>query len=109
MAGHGPPHDTKTDESDFRHWARSSMSSKSSGDAGASEPAEPLERGGLGLVLAADPSVVAELVDTAEQEVIIDFAGPGLVTAGIVGNLNMRDAIEMLRDRRRKFAFCALH
>ena len=26
MAGHGPPHDAKTDKSDFRHWARSSLS-----------------------------------------------------------------------------------
>ena len=108
MARHGPSHDAETDRIRLSPLARSSIVKIKRG-----RPRERasriLERGGLGLILAADPSLVAELIDTAEQEVIIDFAGSGLVTARIVSELNMRDAIEMLRDRRREFALGALH
>ena len=44
------------------------------------------------LVFAADPAGIADLVEMLEQEGIVDLAGARLVAAGIVGELDMRDA-----------------
>ena len=63
----------------------------------------------LRLVLAADPAGVADLVEPAEQEVVVDLACSGLVAAGIVGDLHMGDAREQCLHRRREFALHALH
>src|SRR5688572_5517762 len=61
------------------------------------------------LVLAADPAGVADAVEMLEQEGIVDLAGAGLVPAGIVGKLQMRDAREVFLDGARKIAFHDLH
>src|SRR5512140_3404169 len=50
-----------------------------------SEPAQARRRRGRGFVFAADPAAVAELIDTAEEERVVDLAGPRLVATGIVG------------------------
>src|SRR5258706_5585912 len=45
------------------------------------------------LVFAADPALIADFIDVAEQKVVIDFAGPRLVTARRIGELHMRDQL----------------
>ena len=47
---------------------------------------------------------VAELVDAAEHERIVDLAGSWLVAAGIVGDLDVADAIEVALDRVHEIA-----
>src|SRR5208283_5489569 len=59
--------------------------------AGAGEPAEAGLGLGGGAVLAADPARVAERVDFAEHVIPIDFAVPGLMPVGHVGNLDVGD------------------
>src|SRR5258706_7497920 len=61
------------------------------------------------LVFAADPALIADFIDVAEQKAVIDFAGPRLVTARRIGELHMRDQLQMLFDGRRKIAFHDLH
>src|SRR5690349_9495193 len=47
------------------------------------EPAEAFLGLALRLVLAADPAVVADAVEMAEQERVVDFTGTGFVAARI--------------------------
>src|SRR5208337_2269326 len=63
-----------------------------------SEPAQAHHRRGRRLVFAADPTAVTEFVDAAEQERVVDLAGPGLMAAGIVGELDVADAVELGLD-----------
>src|SRR5271166_4022314 len=63
-----------------------------------SEPAEARRRRGRGLVFAADPAAVAQFIDAAEKERVIDLAGPGFVAPGIVGELDVADAVELGLD-----------
>src|SRR5690348_5489253 len=59
-------------------------------------PAETVDCRRLRLVFASDPAAVAERVEMAEQEGIVDLSGPRLVSAGIVGELHMSDARQVL-------------
>src|SRR4051812_34054775 len=52
-------------------------------------PGQAFECRGARLVLAADPAAIADRIEMAEQERIVDLAGAGLVTAGIVGELDV--------------------
>src|SRR4051812_34513034 len=49
------------------------------------KPAQTVNRFARRLVFAADPALVAELVNMRQQVVVIDFPGAGLVPAGRVG------------------------
>jgi hypothetical protein len=51
-------------------------------------PGEPRHGVAEGVVFAADPARVAELVDAPEDEVPADFAGAGLVASWYVGELH---------------------
>src|SRR5437764_15270029 len=48
------------------------------------------------LVFAPDPAAITNSVEMAEQEGIVDFAGAWFIAAGIVGELDMRDAGHVL-------------
>src|SRR3546814_2854336 len=78
------------------------------GEVGA-QPAEAPGGAGLGLVLAADPALVAHAVDGVEQEGVVDLAAARLVAAGIVGELHVRDLAEVLLDGACQVALHHLH
>src|SRR5436305_8867727 len=61
-----------------------------SADAVCLGPAEARERVALWPVLAADPALIADLVEQIEQIGVMDFADIRLVPAGIAGDLHMR-------------------
>ncbi len=90
----GSPHDAEADETDVAHW----LAPRDRGDGArpasrvGQQPVEPGLRRGARLVLAADPARVAELVEAAEQERVVDLARPGLVAARVVGDLKVADA-----------------
>src|SRR5690242_4997586 len=73
------------------------------------KPAEAFHGRRARLVLATDPSAVADAVDVLEEKRIIDFARAGLVTSRIVGELHVRDATKIRFDRAREIAFHDLH
>src|SRR5918995_5075281 len=73
------------------------------------EPAEAFLGLAFRLVLAADPAVVADPVEVAEQERVVDFARTRLVSARIVGKLDMGDPRQVLLDRAGEIAFHDLH
>src|SRR5271165_72151 len=62
------------------------------------QPVQPGRCRGARLVFAADPAGVAEFVDAAEQEEVVDLAGSGFVAAGIVGELDVADAAKLRLD-----------
>src|SRR6266446_6816671 len=78
-------------------------------DAVSSAPAQSVDRLSFRLVLAADPALVADRIDEAEQEAIVDLAGAWLVAPWIVGELQMRNLRQMRLDRIRELAFHPLH
>src|SRR3954451_22727214 len=80
-----------------------------SGDAVILQPAEARLGAVLRLVLAADPALVADPVDVAEEELVVDLAGAGLVAAGRVGELHVGDAREVRLDRRGEVTLHDLH
>ena len=63
-----------------------------------SKPAQASRRCGRRFVLAADPAAITKFIDAAEEERVVDLAGPGLVATGIVGELDMADAVELDLD-----------
>jgi len=68
-----------------------------------------LRRWCLRLVFAADPATITDLVEITKQEGIVDFAGAGLVAAGVIGQLDVCDAVEMLLYSRGEVALHDLH
>ena len=71
----------------------------------------PAETGlGIGLrpVFASHPAVIAKCVNVPEYPVIVDFTGAGLVTAGVVGDLDMADASDLRAQCGAQFALHAL-
>src|SRR6266545_2559170 len=78
-------------------------------DAVRAPPAETFVGPALRLVLAADPAVVADRVEEAEQETIIDFAGARFIAPRIVGELHVRDLRAVGLERIRELAFHPLH
>src|SRR5262245_22585402 len=73
------------------------------------EPTEPLDRSSLRAIFATNPSRVADAVEMAEQEGIIDLAGARLVASRIVGKLDMTNARQKLLSRCCEFSLHALH
>src|SRR5438552_1673079 len=61
-------------------------------------PTEALDRRRPRLVFAPDPAAITNSVEMAEQEGIVDLARARLIAAGIIGELDMRDAIAKLLD-----------
>src|SRR6476469_5333267 len=59
-------------------------------------PSEAVDRRRPRLVFAAEPATIADCIEMAKQERIVDFAGTRLVAAGIIGKLDMRDARQVL-------------
>src|SRR3954471_15873331 len=76
---------------------------------GLPQPAETLGRAGRRPVFGADPAVIAETVEMAEQERIVDLARARLVPAGIVGHLQAGDAAEVGLDRTGEIPLHDLH
>src|SRR5437879_1955349 len=72
-------------------------------------PAEAFSGGGLRLVFATNPAAISDPVETSKQEGIIDLSRARFVATGIVGQLNMRDTIEMFLQRSRDVALHHLH
>src|SRR5258705_648339 len=72
-------------------------------------PSEAIDRRRPRLVFASDPAAIADRVAMAEQEGIVDLSGAGLVAAGIVGELDMGDAAEMLLQAPRDVDLHHLH
>ena len=73
------------------------------------EPPEPGLGAGLRLVLGADPAGVADAVEVLVEEGIVDLARPRLVAAGIVRELDMRDAAEVGLDGAGEIPLHDLH
>src|SRR5690606_19884388 len=73
------------------------------------DPAQAFAGAGCGLVFAADPAVVAELVDEAEQPGVVDLARPRLVAARGVGDLRVGDPGQVPGDGVGELALHALH
>src|SRR6476620_7940056 len=72
-------------------------------------PRETVGRFSGRLVFAADPTLVANLVDVTQQESIIDLAGARLMSSRRIGQLHMRNQLQVLVDRHCKIAFHDLH
>src|SRR5712671_6417923 len=72
-------------------------------------PSQAVDRRRPRLVFASDPAAIADRVEMAEQEGIVDLAGAGLVAAGIVGKLDVRDAAKMFLEAPRDIALHHLH
>src|SRR5438034_5167211 len=72
-------------------------------------PAETIDGRRFRLVFAPDPAAISDRVEMPEQEGIVDFAGAGLVAAGIVGQLDVSNAAEMLLQAARDVALHPLH
>src|SRR5262245_18385074 len=72
-------------------------------------PAEPVDYPGARLVFTSHPATIADRIEMTKQERIVDLAGARLVAAGIVGELDMGDARQMLLQGARDFAFHDLH
>src|SRR5262247_3289396 len=68
-------------------------------------PAQSFRRRPGRLVLATNPALVAQLVDELEQERVIDLARAGLVAARVIGQLHMRNALQIALDGWREIAF----
>ena len=64
-------------------------------------PAETVDRRRPRLVFAPDPATITNSVEMPEQKGIVDLAGPRLVAAGVIGELHMGDAGQMLLQRSR--------
>ena len=58
-------------------------------------PSEAITDGCPRLMFTPDPAAITNSVEMPEQEGIVDLACAGLVAAGIVGELNMRDPWQM--------------
>src|SRR5437867_8672731 len=78
-------------------------------DAVCRAPAEAVAGLAFRFVLAADPAVVADRVQESEQESIVDLAGAGFVAAWVVGELEVRDARQILLNGVGELAFHPLH
>ena len=61
------------------------------------------------LVFAPDPATITNSVEMPEQEGIVDLARAGLVAAGVVGELDVRDAGQVLLQASRNVALHYLH
>src|ERR1700730_13049759 len=88
---------------------RLSDPSMPSADPVALRPAKPGDRVAAGPVLAADPALVADLVEQVEEVRVIDLADIRLVPARRAGDLDMRVQTGQFRDRRRQIAAHDLH
>src|SRR5262249_54956234 len=73
------------------------------------EPSESVDRGCLGLVLAAHPAGVTEFVKTTQEVVVVDLARARLVASRIICYLNVCDARQMLGDSSRQLSLHPLH
>src|SRR6516165_1535476 len=65
-------------------------------------PAKPGACAGCRLVFTSDPAQISLTLEHSEYEAIVDFACPWLVAAGIVGDLDMSDAIPQSAEGRRQ-------
>src|SRR4029450_4608969 len=72
-------------------------------------PTEAFDRRRPRLVFAPDPAAITNSVEMAEQEGIVDLAGARLVAPGIIGQLDMGDARQVLLQAARNVAFHNLH
>ncbi len=108
MARHRRAHDAQSDESQCCHVDLRFVVNVWLG-LQPGQPAQPSGRGGLGFVFAADVAGVADAVEMLEQEGVVDLASARLVTPGVVGQLDVGDARQVLLHRRGQLAFHALH
>src|SRR5215213_8223134 len=72
---------------------------------------QPPERrlGGVpGPVFETHPAVVSSIIQRLEDKGIVDLTGPGLVSCGTVGDLNVPDQVDPGCDRGRKIPAHAL-
>src|SRR5881396_832170 len=72
-------------------------------------PAESANGRLLRFVLASDPTGVADRIQEAEQESIIDLSGAWFVASRVVCDLHMRDLLQMRLDRVCELALHSLH
>src|ERR1700761_4781577 len=61
-------------------------------------PGQAFQRRRPRLVFAADPAAITDRIEMTEQEGVVDLAGARLMTAGIVGELDMGNARKMPLD-----------
>ena len=110
MARHRAAHDAQADEADVDHVVSSSFVSLSGRRASCARmPAEAFDGRRRAACIRSRSSRVAERVEMAEQEGVVDLAGARLVAAGIVGELHMGDARQVPLHGRGELAFHALH
>src|SRR5271166_1752262 len=67
-------------------------------------PAKPGACAGCRPVFTSDPACISFTVEHVEHEAIVDFACPRLVAAGIIGDLDVSDAIPQAAEGRRQLA-----
>src|SRR5438093_4049136 len=72
-------------------------------------PTEALDRRRPRLVFAPDPAAITNSVEVAEQEGIVDLTRTRLIAAGIIGELDMRDAWQVFLQGARNVALHHLH
>ena len=72
-------------------------------------PSEAVDRRRPRPVFAPDPATITNSVEMPEQEGIVDLAGAGLVAAGIVGKLNVRNMSQVLLQASRDVTLHHLH
>ena len=103
----GRAHDAEADETDVAHLSCSEFRKRAikrlpglavCGSIGRKPAQARRGRGVAGLYSQPIQPRVAELVDAAEQERVVDLAGSRLVAARIVGELDVADAVELGLD-----------
>ncbi|KAH2818510.1 hypothetical protein KXV85_003687, partial [Aspergillus fumigatus] len=103
MASHRAPHGAEADETDFHDVSSLGLEDLRR------MPAEPVDGCGSRLVFTSHPATIADRIEMAKQERIVDLAGAGLVAARIVGDLDMANARQMFLQAARDVPLHDLH
>src|SRR4051812_33453178 len=72
-------------------------------------PAETVDGRRPRLVFAPHPTAISDRIEMPEEERIVDLTGAGFVAAGVVGELDMGDARQVLLQASRDVALHHLH
>jgi hypothetical protein len=103
MARHGAAHGPRTHEAEIAHACSYIRNAIEQGDwhavwVGREQTSSGQRRCSRGFVFASDRAAITEFIDATEEEWVVDLAGPGLVATGVVGELDMADAVKFGLD-----------
>src|SRR4029078_1524069 len=109
MGRHRAPHGAEADKTDIDHFNSPYAFSCSGIGRQRGVPTEAFNGRRPRLVFAPDPATITNSVEMTEQEGVVDLAGPRLVAAGVVGELDMGDVGQVLLQASGNITFHYLH